>query len=137
MNVFLDTNVVIDLLGERKPYFDDVAYIVEMHKKKLINASVSTLTIVNCAYILRKAYSEKVMLEKVKKLCDTFEVTAVDRAAIMQSIKNGGHDFEDAVQYFSSLQSKPDVIITRDKQGFENFGIKVMTPSEFIAESRK
>ena len=72
MNVFLDTNVVVDLLGERKPYFDDAAYIVEMHKKGLIHAVVSTLTIVNCAYIIRKAYSEEVMLDKVKKLCNTF-----------------------------------------------------------------
>ena len=137
MNVFLDTNVVIDLLGERKPYYDDATIIVEMHKKGLIHIVVSSLTIVNCAYIIRKAYSEKIMLEKVKKLCDTFDITAIDRVAIMQAIHNGGHDFEDSVQYFSSLQCKPDVIVTRDKHGFDSFNIIVMTPSEFIAESRK
>lgn len=41
MNVFLDTNVVIDLLGERKPYYDDVTTIVEMYKQDLIHIAVS------------------------------------------------------------------------------------------------
>lgn len=58
MNVFLDTNVVMDLLAERVPFFNDAASIVEMHRRGLINISISTLTVVNCAYILRKAYSQ-------------------------------------------------------------------------------
>lgn len=137
MNVFLDTNVVIDLLGERKPYYDDVTTIVEMYKQDLIHIAVSSLTIVNCAYILRKAYSEVIMLKKIKLLCDMFEITPVDRLSIMQAIQSNNHDFEDAVQFYSSLSSQPDVIITRDKRGFERSGIYVMTPAEFIAESRK
>ena len=77
------------------------------------------------------------MLKKIKLLCDMFEITPVDCLSIMQAIQSNNHDFEDAVQFYSSLSSQPDVIITRDKRGFERFGIYVMTPAEFIAESRK
>lgn len=66
-----------------------------------------------------------------------FEITPVDRLSIMQATQSNNHDFEDAVQFYFSLSSQPDVIITRDKRGFERFGIYVMTPAEFIAESRK
>ena len=134
---FLDTNVVIDLLAERKPFFNDAACIVEMHRQGFIHICVSSLTIVNCAYILRKAYSESVMLDKVAALCDIFNVLPVDRSAIMKAIESKRHDFEDAVQYYSSFYGEPDVIVSRDAQGFANLPILVMTPSDFIAKSSK
>lgn len=136
MNVFLDTNVVIDLLAERKPFYFDAATIVEMHRQGFIHIVVSSLTIVNCAYILRKAYSESVMLKKVEVLCDMFNVLPVDRSAIMKAVESKRHDFEDAVQYYSSLSGKPDVIVSRDVHGFSNLPILVMTPSDFIAKAR-
>ena len=60
MNVFLDTNVVIDFMGEREGFFDDAAAIFSMIEDKRITASVSALTIVNCAYILKKAFSSDI-----------------------------------------------------------------------------
>ena len=45
-------------------------------------------------------------------------------------------DYEDAVQFVSSLQCKPDVIITRDKNGFKDLGVFVMTPSEFVQKTK-
>ena len=56
MNVFLDTNVVIDFMGEREGFFDDAATIFAMIEDRSIRASASALTIVNCAYILKKAF---------------------------------------------------------------------------------
>ena len=54
MNVFLDTNVIIDFMGEREGFFDDAATIFAMIEDRSIRASASALTIVNCAYILKK-----------------------------------------------------------------------------------
>lgn len=62
MNVFLDTNVVIDFMGERKDFFASASTIFSMIEDGTIHASVSALTIINCAYILKKAFSQKVML---------------------------------------------------------------------------
>ena len=45
--------------------------------------------------------------------------------------------FEDAVQYLSALPYHPDVIITRDKKGFNDFDILVMTPAEFVAKAKE
>ena len=57
MNIFLDTNVIIDFMGERDGFFDDAAAIFSMIEDKKITAAASALTIVNCAYILKKAFS--------------------------------------------------------------------------------
>ena len=137
MNVFLDTNVVIDFMCEREGFFDDAAAIFSMIEDKRITASVSALTIVNCAYILKKAFSSDIMLEKVEALCQMFNVTPIDRSQLTGAVELRPYDYEDAVQYLSSLPSRPDVIITRDKRGFNNFDILVMTPAEFVQKAKE
>ena len=137
MNVFLDTNVIIDFMGEREGFFDDAAAIFAMIEDGKITASASALTIVNCAYILKKAFSSDIMLEKVEDLCQMLNVTPIDRSQLMNAVQLKPYDYEDAVQYLSALPSHPDVIITRDKKGFNDFGILVMTPAEFVNKAKQ
>ena len=62
-------NVIIDFMGEREGFFEDAATIFAMIEDKRITASASALTIVNCAYILKKAFNSDLMLEKRLKRC--------------------------------------------------------------------
>lgn len=137
MNVFLDTNVIIDFMGEREGFFDDAATIFAMIEDKRINASVSALTIVNCAYILKKTFNSDIMLSKVDALCQMLDVMPIDRSQLMNAVQLRPYDYEDAVQYLSALPYHPDVIITRDKRGFNDFDILVMTPAEFVNRAKQ
>jgi predicted nucleic acid-binding protein len=137
MNVFLDTNVVIDFMGEREGFFDDAAAIFAMIEDKIITASASALTIVNCAYILKKVFSSDIMLEKVEALCQMLNVTPIDRNHLMNAVQLKPCDYEDAVQYLSAMPYRPDVIITRDKRGFRDYDILVMTPAEFVNKAKQ
>ena len=137
MKVFLDTNVIVDFLGERDPFFQDSAKIFELWRKRRIQLSLSALTVVNCAYILHKAYSKETMKDKIKWLCGSFEITPIDVSTVVGAVDMGGQDFEDSVQYYSAMSVHPDVIITRDKKGFASAEIPVMTPTEFLEESKK
>ena len=116
MNVFLDTNVVIDFMGERIGFFEDAAAIFAMIDEGTIHASVSALTIVNCAYILKKAFSTDIMLSKVDELCQILDVRPIEKSQLQNAVQLKPYDYEDAVQYLSSLPFLPDVIITRDKK---------------------
>lgn len=137
MNVFLDTNVIIDFMGEREGFFEDAAAIFAMIEDKKINASASALTIVNCAYILEKAFNSNIMLDKVEALCQMLDITPIDRSQLVSAVRLRPYDYEDAVQYLSALPYHPDVIITRDKRGFNDFDILVMTPAEFVDKSKQ
>ena len=137
MNVFIDTNVVVDFLGKREGFFESAAMIFQMQKDGKINAVVSSLTIINCAYILRKVFSREVMLDKVEKLCKTFSISAIDKTTLVEALERRPYDFEDTVQYISALPYKPDIVITRDKRGFLDLEVPIMTPDEFIAECKK
>ena len=137
MNVFIDTNVVVDFLGKREGFFESAAMIFQMQKDGKIDAIVSSLTIINCAYILRKVFSREVMLDKVEKLCKTFRISAIDKTTLVEALERRPYDFEDAVQYISALPYKPDIVITRDKRGFLDLEVPIMTPDEFISECKK
>ena len=137
MNVFLDTNVIIDFMGEREGFFEDAAAIFAMIEDKRITASASALTIVNCAYILKKAFNSDLMLEKVETLCQMLDIMPIERSQLTDAVELRPYDYEDAVQYLSSLPSRPDVIITRDKRGFSSFDILVMTPAEFVQKAKE
>lgn len=136
MNVFLDTNVVIDFVCKREPFFTDAKYIFVMHERGKIECCVSVLTIINCAYIMRKVFDKNAVMRVIGLLCKQFEVTAIDKSIIMDAVQKQTYDFEDTVQYLSALPYQPDVILTRDKKGFADLGILVMTPAEFVARSR-
>lgn len=137
MRVFVDTNVVVDFLGKRDPFFQDAAIIFEMSRLGKIEVVVSSLTIVNCAYVLRKQFSNLVTLDKIEDFCRMMKISPIDRNVILNALSSKPTDYEDAVQYFSAKSFTPDVIITRDKTGFKEYGALVMSPMEFVNECQK
>ena len=132
MRVFLDTNVILDYLHAREPFARDAVILMELCKNSIFQGIVSSLTIVNCFYILRKAYPIDVVYEKVNWLLKTFEISSINHDVIQKAYLSKRRDFEDMVQYYSACNSKSDVIITRDKDGFSECDINVMNVKEFI-----
>ena len=127
MNVFLDTNVVIDFMGEREGFFEDASAIFAMIEAGKIHATTSALTVVNSAYILKKAFGSDIMLNKVDALCQLLDVIPLEKLQLQSAVRLRPYDYEDAA----------DVIITRDKKGFKDFDILVMTPAEFVAKAKE
>lgn len=137
MRIFLDTNVVVDFLGKRMPFYTDAADIIDMAVRKEVAATVSSLTIINVAYILRKSFGKEVMMAKLAQLSDLCDVSAIDASIIKEAIRSNSNDFEDCVQFLSALGSKADVIITRDKTGFADLNCLAMTPADFLKYCRR
>jgi len=73
------------------------------------------------------------MLDKVERLCQLLDVMSIHKSQLQKAISMKPCDYEDAVQYLSALPYHPDVIITRDKKGFRDFNIPVLTPDEFVS----
>ena len=58
MKVFLDTNVLVDYLNKREPFFEDAASIIGICLSGQAKGVLSALSVVNAAYIMRKAYTK-------------------------------------------------------------------------------
>jgi predicted nucleic acid-binding protein len=133
MNLFLDTNVLIDLIDKREPFYNDIAVIASMAENKDFKLAASSLSFVNTVYVVSRSIEEKLVLEALKKFRIICDVSNVDEIVIDKSLISNFNDFEDAVQYFSALHHKSDIILTRSKKDFKNSEIPTMTPSEFLA----
>ncbi|MDW8851457.1 PIN domain-containing protein [Flavobacterium sp. MMLR14_040] len=133
MNLFLDTNVLIDLIDKREPFYNDIAVIASMAENKEFKLAASSLSFVNTVYVVSRNVEEKLVLEALKKLRIICEVSNIDEIVIDKSLISNFNDFEDAVQYFSALHHRSDIILTRNKKDFKNSEIPTMTPSEFLA----
>ncbi len=137
IKALIDTNVLLDHLAQREGFYQDAAAIFSMVDEGYLIGIVSSLSIVNCAYVLPKHYDGKAVLEQIKKMLRMFTISNVDAAVLENAAVIAPYDYEDAVQYLSALPHHPDVIITRDKKGFKDFDILVMTPAEFVEKVKE
>ena len=137
IKALIDTNVLLDHLAHREGFCQDAAIIFTMINEGRLTGIVSSLSIVNCAYVLPKHYSADAVLEQIKTMLRMFTISNVDASVLEQAAGFEPYDYEDAVQYLSALPYHPDVVITRDKRGFNDFDIHVMTPAEFVNKAKQ
>jgi predicted nucleic acid-binding protein len=131
--VLLDTNIVIDLLAKREPFYQEAAKLFTLADRKVLNLFVSALSFANVNYVLlrqRKPEEAKLILRKLKLLVG---VLSLDEKIISLSLNdNDFKDYEDSLQYYSALENDIDVIISRNLKDFQNSKIPGMTAEQFI-----
>ena len=133
MKVFLGTNVMIDLIIKRAPFYDEIAEIITNAAKNELILFTSSLSFVNTFYIASKVNTNESVVEILRKFRIICNVSVIDEFNIDKSLISDFSDFEDAVQYNSAVHHNCDYIVTRDKIGFKKSKINVMTPTEFLA----
>jgi predicted nucleic acid-binding protein len=135
--VFLDTNVVIDLLGEREPFYGAAARLATLAERGKIHASVSALTWATVYYVLSKFESRDAVRHKIslfKSLVTTVDLTNRD---IHLGLSTTFNDFEDALQYFAAIRAGCKVFITRNVKDFKSAEIPVFSPDEYLGTIRR
>ena len=130
--IFLDTNIVLDLLGKRAPFFDSIAKIATLAEQGKFTLVVSALSYSTVNYVLRKHENHDVVMSNLRKFNIISTISSINETVVKKALNSDFKDFEDALQYFCALQSKCDVILTRDTKDFKNFAIPVMTADEFL-----
>lgn len=131
--IFLDTNVILDLLGERVPFFDSIAKVATLADQKKLTIIVSPLSFTTINYVLNKYESSESVLNKLRKFKIICEVCEVNAETIDKALNSNFKDFEDAVQYFTAIQSNCSIIITRNGKDFKNSTIPIMTAEEYLS----
>ena len=130
--LFLDTNIVVDLLEGREPFCYDAAQLFTMAHEKKVELLVSPMTFSTASFLLRKHGSEGVrnLLSNLRQLV---RVTISDERTVDDSIASQFKDFEDAMQYYTALNAKAEIIITRNGKDFTASNLPVMTATEYLA----
>jgi len=130
--LFLDTNVVFDLLGERKLFYFQAARIATLSDLGKIELLVSALSYANIFYSLSKFEDKEVVKDKIRKFKALAETVDLTDLIVDKGLGSSFSDFEDSLQYYSAIQKNCDLIITRNGKDFKHSTIPVMSPDEYL-----
>lgn len=134
--LFLDTNIVVDLLDRRESFCHDAVRLFSMAYNKHVQLVVSPMTYSTASFLLRKNGSEG-----VRKLLSNFRqlarVSTTDERTVDDSLASQFQDFEDAMQYYTALRANAEIIITRNGKDFKASSLPVMTAGEYLSVIEK
>ena len=135
--IFLDTNIMLDLLGERYPYYEAVAKIASLADRGKISIYVSALSYATVKYFLTKYEDQKTARTKLRKFKVLSEISNLDASILERSLNSDFADFEDAIQYHCALKSKCSIILSRNQKDFKLSQIPVMSSEEYLVSLKE
>lgn len=132
--LLIDTNIVIDLLAKREPFYHSAAQLFSLADKKELTLCISSISIANTYYILSKLSSEKTTRDVIRKFKVLVEILPLDDKIVDLALSNElFQDFEDGLQFYTSIENNIDIIISRNKKDFKHSSIPVLTAKEFVS----
>ena len=132
MKVFLDTNVILDLILRRSGWQDIAKILQAASDDTSIYLEMSILSVANIAYILRKQ-PRNIIIGIIRDISRKINVLDLSSSSIYSLERIDSPDMEDCFQIHSAESVWCDVIITNNTHHFKGYTeIPVMTPKEFI-----
>jgi predicted nucleic acid-binding protein len=131
-NVFVDTNIIIDLLAKREPFYKDAQDLFTLSYRKEIQLCISSLSFANTYYSIVKHHKDVNAKRYLTKFKVPVKVFPLEDKAIDLALASDFNDFEDGLQYFIAMDNEADFIITRNKKDFKNSKIPLMTAGEYM-----
>ena len=130
--VFVDTDVVLDLLAARIPHFHFSAVLFTFAEMKKLELYTTPLILANTFYILRKQLGNDSAKNAVRKLRILLHVIYSTESVIDKALNSDFPDFEDAIQYYTALEYQIPVILTRNIRDYKKADVIVQTPESYL-----
>ena len=132
MTVIIDTNVVLDVLLKRHPFYEDSFVISQLANLKRFIGYVSASAVTDIFYISQKKLGKKGAKEAIKHLLNIYHPATVTDKDIYKALDLTWDDFEDSVQFTVGEGLSADYIVTRNTQDFSSGHIPAVTPEQFM-----
>ena len=132
MKVFLDTNILLDVLLDRKPFCESSSCIWRLAEGGRLEAFISAISFNNVFYIVRKYAGKEAAQRTVEVMNVNFSVFPLTQDIIGRAIAAKLPDFEDSIQFFSAVSCGAKYIVTRNARDFPQDSIPVLSPAAFL-----
>jgi predicted nucleic acid-binding protein len=133
MKVLFDTNVILDVLIKREPFYRYSAACMASVEKGTSEGWICSTTVTTVAYLLGKELSGKTAIKHIDSLLTLFNVSILNKQVLFDALHSGFIDYEDSVLHQSAVTSTLDGIISRNKKDFKQSKLSVYTPKEYAA----
>lgn len=133
MHVFLDTNILLDIVEQRQPHFGDSFAVFERCDLRAHAMSIAWHSLSNAFYIYSRKVGTVLAMKALEDALLAMSVAAVDHADAQRAFTLGFKDLEDAMQAVAAEACGADLVVTRNKGDFLNSPVPAFTPAEFLA----
>ena len=131
MNIFLDTNVIVDVLSKRSGYEASLDCL-RACEAGIVRGFLTTSSITDIVYVLRKYISSDKAKTHTENLLTYIEMAIIEPQDIMGAFSHCMQDFEDAILALCAQRYTVDYIVTRDSRDFIDSPVPAITPTDFL-----
>jgi predicted nucleic acid-binding protein len=133
--IFVDSDIILDLLGNREPFYKYAAELFSQADKGNVHLFVSSLSFSNLNYLLSRQYSADQSRMKLLKFKTLVSVLSVTDKIVELALSSDFKDFEDGLQYYTATENEIRLLLTRNLKDFRTAEISVMTAEQFLKGS--
>ena len=133
MKVLFDTNIILDVLLDRKPFSEHAAFLISKVERSEIIGFLCATTVTTIHYLLSKHLEKESAITSINSIMALFEIAPVNRLVIENALQSKFTDFEDSVLHESARHAGAEYIITRNIKDFKKSEIPTFTPTEFLS----
>ena len=130
MKLLFDTNVVLDVILERRPHLLDAARLFTACETGQAQALVGATTVTTVYYVVERSFGARRAFKALELLLQSCQVAGVDGQVLQSALALGFDDFEDAVIHQAAIRAGCDGIVTRNNKDFQQATLPVYTPAE-------
>lgn len=132
MRILIDTNVLLDVIQRREPFFDASVAVLAVCRERIVQGCISAQTIADMFYILRKDFSAEERRRILLDICQIMDIEEINKEKLVLALANNDFDdFEDCLQAECAVTFAADYIVTRNIKHFSNSPVPAITPDDF------
>ncbi len=135
--IFVDTNILLDLLFQRRGFFLDAKRLFNYSKSRNIDIFISAISINTIYYLLQKKFTKEYSKHLLEYIYDITDILPFDENIIFLAHQSSFKDLEDAFQYFTAKEHHIPFLITRNIKDFAVDDLSVLSPQQFLEITTK
>lgn len=131
--LFLDTDIILDFLGNRKPYSGYASRIFAGTHTGQFRIHTSANSVTTTYYLLEKTVDDRAARHLIREILDYIQVIPVTQTMLKHAMKADFKDFEDAVQHECALTIQNlECIVTRNLRDYKKSRIRAISPEQLF-----
>jgi predicted nucleic acid-binding protein len=131
--VLVDTNVVLDVLLDRRPFAEAATQVFALVEESRIEGFLCATTVTTVDYLLGQALPPREARAALQRLLGLFEIAPVNRPVLEQALRSDIADYEDAVIEQAARLISADAIVTRNLTDFVKSSVTAFDPPELLS----
>ena len=131
----IDTNVFLDVLTKREPFFPESKKVLELCENKTIQGFLSASSVTDLFYLVRRyLHSTEMAYQALGFMLDIVKVLTVTNEEVLTAYLKKAPDFEDCLLATCAESNGCDAIVSRNQKDFIASDIQVLSPKDLLEQ---